>query len=564
MITLEIDKAEKCNGEYSIFVSFPYNLDIINAIRDLPTRYWIKDTKEWEVPFKKLEDLVNMFSDKYEMEIITDYPQCFADNEEIEIPQGFEFKTKPFSHQIEGFKYGLNHNKWLLGDEQGCGKTKQVIDLAVADKLIYGYKHCLIICGVNGLKWNWLNEIAIHSNEQGYILGQRFRKNGKMIIGSVADRLDDIENLDNIKEYFIITNVETLRDERIAKALNEQCNNGNISIVAADECHKMKNASSQQGKGLLKINAEKMIAMTGTPLMNHPLDLYIIFKWLGYEKHSFYAFRNHHCIMGGFGGYEIIGYKNLDELQEQLNDIMLRRRKEDVLDLPEKTIIDEYVEMTSKQSKIYSEILNDIKANIDQITLAPNPLTQLIRLRQATGYTGILSSTIKESAKLDRMEELIEDAVDNGRKVIVFSNWTQMTHAVEERLNISGKYGFRVITGEISDNDRQNRIDDFQNNPNVQIMVGSIGALGTGVTLTAASVMIFLDIPWNYALYSQAVDRFHRIGQNDNVTVYNIICKGTVDERISELVNRKGAMASALVDGQITGNKKELIDYLIN
>lgn len=138
--------------------------------------------------------------------------------------------------------------------------------------------------------------------------------------------------------------------------------------------HNCKNPTSQQGKGILKVKADTMIAMSGTPMMNNPLDLFIIFKWLGFEKHSFSAFKNHYCVMGGYGGYEIIGYRHLDELQEQLNAIMLRRLKDDVLDLPEKTYIDEYVDLTPKQLQIYKEVTAEINMNIDKIKTAPTHL----------------------------------------------------------------------------------------------------------------------------------------------------------------------------------------------
>ena len=109
-----------------------------------------------------------------------------------------EYKTKPYEHQIEGFNYGLKNNRWLLGDEQGLGKTKQVIDIAVAHKNNHGYKRCLVICGVNGLKWNWKEEIAIHSNENSWILGQRKRKTkNTIVIGSNQDKLDDLYNIHN-------------------------------------------------------------------------------------------------------------------------------------------------------------------------------------------------------------------------------------------------------------------------------------------------------------------------------------------------------------------------------
>lgn len=570
MITINIDKSNKCNGDYSLFLSFPYDMAIVNAVREMPTRYWNADTKEWEVPFKKLADIIAMFGDKYEIEINADNAECFVETK-VEMPAGYQFKTAPFNHQIEGFKYGLNHNKWLLGDEQGLGKTKQVIDIAIAQKNLKGYKHCLIVCGVNGLKWNWKNEVETHSDEQSYILGQKVvtkkRGGGRLItIGSNADKLADAERLDEITEYFIITNVETLRDERIADELAARCKDGTIGVVAIDEIHKCKNASSQQGRGILKIDADYKVAMTGTPLMNNPLDLYIILKWLGYEKHSYYAFRNHHCMMGGFGGHEIVGYKNLGELQEQLNDVMLRRLKSEVLDLPEKTFVDEYVDMTTKQARIYREVTDDIKNNIDQIKIAPNPLAELIRLRQATGYTGILSSTIQESAKLDRMEELVEDAVENGQKVIIFSNWTQMTDVIFERLSDvrTHNYDIGIITGQTNDTDRQSIVDRFQNDDNCKVIIGTIGAMGTGLTLTSGRVMIFMDMPWNRALYDQAVDRFHRIGQSDNVTVYNIMCKNTIDERINEIVRLKGEMSDALVDGHVVGDKSRLVDYLLN
>lgn len=557
MINVRIANAIKCSEEYSMFISFEYNQKIVDTIRDLPTRYWNKDTKEWEVPLRKLEYLVNRLTD-FSFEISGNYVSL--ETPKAEMPKNFKFKTKPFEHQIDGFNYGLQYDRWLLGDEQGLGKTKQVIDIAVAKKMANNYNHCLIICGVNGLKWNWYNEVMTHSDETPYILGQRRRKNGNITIDGSSAKLEDVQNLDKIDSYFIITNIETLRNADINDALIKQCKSGQINMIAADEVHKMKNPSSQQGKAFLKLQAKTMIAMTGTPLMNTPMDLFIILKWLGYEKNAFYKFKNHYCVMGGYGGYEVIGYKNLDELQDRLNEIMLRRLKDDVLDLPEKTYVDEYVEMTPKQGIIYSEVTSEIKANIDNIKMANNPLAELIRMRQATGFTGILSTTINESAKLDRMEELVADAVENGRKVVIFSNWTQMTNPIAKRLS---KYNPAVITGEINAETRQVMVDKFQNDDRCKVIIGTSGAMGTGLTLTAGTVEIFLDHPWNRALYDQCVDRCHRIGQKQNITIYNIMCKGTIDERIWEIVNRKGAMSDAIVDGKLVGNKTELLDFLI-
>lgn len=556
MINIKVDNSKKCNGEYSLFLTFEYDNSVINVIRSLPSRYWDADNKTWEVPFNKLPYLLDNLSN-YAFDITGKYKQ--VEKKKVEVPVDFQFKTEPYKHQVDCFKYGLEHDRFLLGDEMGLGKTKQVIDIAVAKKAQKGYKHCLIICGVNGLKWNWKNEVATHSNEKGYILGTRGNK-----IGSNANKLQDVKNLANDNEnYFIITNVESLRDENICTELQELCKSGVIGMIAFDECHKCKNPSTQQGKAILKLQAETMIAMTGTPLMNVPQDLYIILKWLGYEKHAFYSFKNHYCVMGGYGGYEIVGYKNLNELQERLNEIMLRRLKADILDLPEKTYIDEYVEMSAKQSVIYKEVYAELKANIDQLIVSSNPLAQLIRLRQATGYTGILSSSIQESAKLDRMMELVEESKANGKKVVVFSNWTQMTDAIYQRLD-EGGYKVGQITGETPDNQRQHIVDDFQNTDTIDVLVGTSGAMGTGLTLTAGTVEIFVDEPWNMALKEQCVDRCHRIGQNSNLTIYTLMCKDTIDERIHQIVEKKGKMADALVDGKIDMDKKELIQFLLD
>lgn len=481
-------------------------------------------------------------------------------------------KTEMYPHQKECEEYSESHKKFLLGDEQGLGKTLEVINIAVKNK--HPNTHCLIICGVNGLKYNWYNEVHKHSYEDAHILGQKVMKNGKIKIGSNKDKLDDLFNIDSLP-YFIITNIETLRYKRktgsrirkgkkyieevvypISDKIIELCECGKISIIAADECHKMKNPDSEQGTQFLRVKSDREVVMTGTPLMNTPLDLYIILKWLGYEDHSFYQFKFHFCRLGGFGGHEVVGYKNLNQLQKLLDKMMLRRLKSEVLpDLPDKIYIDEYVEMSDKQASVYLDVYKKVKEEIDLIIASPNPLARLIRLRQATGYTGILSSKIKESAKLDRLEELVEDIVSNNQKVIIFSNWTQITDEISNRLL---KYNPLVITGDTPDADRPLIIDKFQTDEASKVIIGTIGALGTGVTLTEANNVIFFDEPWNNALKEQAVDRTHRIGQKNSVNVYTLLTKNTIDERVHQLVLEKKDLSDAIID------KAETVSFLLS
>lgn len=556
MVAVDIRKADKVAGEWGMFLSFPYDEQLIAVVRGLPSRYWHSEQKEWEVPLKNLTELVNQMSN-YEVQITGELGALV----EKKVPDvEFDFKTEPFEHQIEGFNYGLTHNTWLLGDEQGLGKTWQVINIALARRQLYGYKHCLIICGVNGLKWNWTNEIQTHSDEQGYILGQRVNKKGRVVIKGNADKLSDIERIDELP-YFIITNIESMRDEKIAGALKVLCDTKVIDMIAFDECHKAKNPTSQQSKGVLKLSTESMIAMTGTPLLNTPLDLYMPLKWLGYEKHSFYAFKNHYCIMGGYGNYQIMGYKNTDELRAQLSEMMLRRLKKDVLDLPEKLYVDEYVEMDKEQARIYAEVLADLRDKVDKIAQSPNPLSQLIRLRQATGYTGILSSEVQVSAKIDRMEDLVEEAVANGKKVVVFSNWTDMTDIALERL---AKYNPATITGKIKDTDTNAQKSKFQEDDTCKVIVGTTPKMGVGYTLTAGTVVIFLDLPWTNGDKEQAIDRCHRIGTVENITVYTLLTKNTIDERVNEIVKSKKELSDDLIDGMSVQEKKDLVNFLLS
>lgn len=220
--------------DFSAYVSFPYNEDILHTIQSLDKRSWIKGTKEWEIRIKDISVLLSKFS-YLAFNIYGRYVDLSPKKFDL---TAYHFKTNCYKHQLEGFEYGMNHDRWLLGDDQGLGKSKQAIDIAVARKQLQGFKHCLIICGVNSLKWNWRNEIKTHSNENSHILGQKIKKNGQITIGSNKDKLNDIVNLDSISAYFLITNIETLRNDEINDEIIHQIDDGNIPMIVVDEMHK--------------------------------------------------------------------------------------------------------------------------------------------------------------------------------------------------------------------------------------------------------------------------------------------------------------------------------------
>ena len=578
MVYIEIAQPERLKptslSKLSAFVSFEYDSNLVSIIKSMGTRVYIPEKKTWEIPESAVPMLMSRLHD-YDVllrgEMRHETPESHA-----QLPSGFVFTTKPYKHQMEGLIYGLEHESFLLGDDQGLGKTKEIIDLAMCRKQTDGLKHCLIICGINGNKYNWADEVKIHSKEDSWILGTRFTKRPpiKMIEGSTKDKLEDLNNIPH--QFFWITNIETLRGGSfkekqgkrtvirfpIAEKIQELCDKGIIGMIAFDEAHKAKNPDSQQGKALLSIDCKgPKIPMSGTFVLNNPLDLYLPLKWAGFETHSFYAYKQHYCKMGGFGGKEIVGYKNLDELRSMVSKVMLRRVKGDVLDLPPKVHTIEWVDAYPEQKSLYKDVRDQVRDNIDKVKVHPDPLSEMLRLRQVTGYPGILSSTVTKSAKMDRMEELVEEEVSVGGKAIIFSNWSEMTNVIRHKLK---KYNPAYITGEVGSVQRMEEKDRFQNDPNCKVMIGTIGALGTGFTLTAAQLVIFVDEPWNRGIKDQAEDRAHRIGTRGTVRVVTILTRDTVDEGVYNLVQKKGKMADLLVDGKVDGkNVDDVLSYLL-
>lgn len=544
MIKLKFDFSQKLKYKQSLYIKGDYNPTILDVIHSFQTRYYHRNSKLWECKI----DYFPIILDKLKFEdiqICGEVPKKFEKYLKMldiydEQDADYLSRTKPYEHQIESFNYALTHNKFLLGDEQGLGKTKQALDIAVARK--HKMRHCLIVCGVNNLKWNWYKEVEIHTNEKAHILGSRINRKGKTVIGSSAERLADLKQIHD--EYFLITNIETLRDKSIQSQIKKMCNDGIIGMTIIDEIHKCKNSQSKQGKAIHCCCSYYRLALTGTPLMNNPVDLYNVLKWLEVENHSLTYFKNLYCEMGGFGGYEIIGYKNLNQLENSLNKNMLRRRKEEVLDLPPKIYTDELLDLDSSQDKLYRDVTNQIIEDIDRIMLLPNPLTELIRLRQVTSNPNILTSKNITNVKYDRILDILESTTD---KVIIFSNWTKVINPLYIKLSSLG-YNPALVTGESKDPILE--MNKFQSDNTCKVILGTTPALGTGYTLTAANTVIFIDEPWSKAIKDQAEDRCHRIGTKGTVNIITLICKDTIDERIHQIIKDKGELSDRIVDGK--------------
>lgn len=457
----------------------------------------------------------------------------------------YEFKKKLYQHQLDGIKYGISRNSgWLLLDDQGLGKTATMICMAEILKKKEHLEHCLIICGVNGLKYNWENEVKKFSDLSCRILGQKITRNGKAQISSIDKRCEQLA--EGIDEFFIITNVETLRSKKFADALNK--GKTKCDLIIMDEAHKCKDPTSLASKTLLKLKAKRKIALTGTLIMNNPENAYISLKWTDNTKSTFTQFKNTYNLYGGFGGVQVIGHRNLELLQELISHCSLRRMKSDVLDLPPKVFQTDIVEMYTEQQKLYDEVAAGILAELDKLDHKPSIIEEItinMRLRQITSFPGALSSDVQKSAKLDRMCDLVEDIVSQGDKVVVFTGFKEVAN---EAYRLLSPYNPVIVTGDNNDEESERNKYIFQNDEECKVFIGTWQKCGTGYTLTAANYLIFIDTPWTYADFIQSADRIYRIGQTKTSFIITLITKDSYDERVEEIL----------------GIKKDISDYVID
>lgn len=561
LINIKYDKPEHLKSvKQSAYIKFSYNKYIVDTIRMIYPRYYDVNTRTWEIPYDYVSYLQENLS-KYNTFSIIGKPiseKKYNKKEVKEYTLPKQLKTKLYDYQKDVFNECMTYNRYLLLLSQGLGKTVVTQTTIIKHKELNHINNALVIVCVNGLKYTWKNEFKKHFKMNVKVLGDRLNKKGYYEVKSNEDKLYDLKHLDK-NNYVYITNIESLRDKKILEELKKLFKKEIFNCIVVDECHKVKSSGSIQGRALLTLSkyTKYMYELTGTIITNSPVDLYVPLKCMQVEESNFNMFKNHYCIMGGFGGYQIVGYKHMDELQSKLLSCSVRLRKEDVLDLPEKTYIDEYVDMGTKQIKIYEDVKKAIVEDIDNVMLSVNPLSQLIRLRQASTDTSILSSIVNESAKYDRALELIKDIIDNNESVVVFS---ELSTVINNFYKLLPYKKVAVVTGKIKD--REHQIDMFMNDDECHIILGT-EALQTGYTLTKANTVIFLDEPWTAAQKSQAEDRCHRISQHNNVSIITLMCKNTIDEYIHNLISRKAVVSDALIDNKYNIKDKNVINYII-
>ena len=533
----------------ALLVSAPE--DAREELNSIPNGEWSVSGKRICIPYSLGWMVRELFSEKYYIKCEDDEAYESLTREapkEIELPDDYVFVNKPGRHQLMDFMRFRNGEvkMWHLGYDQGTGKTFSALTISDYIATKEGYGNTLIITGVNSVKWQWLDQIAEHTTRKGIVLGSRRGKNGKWKNTGGPEKLEDLDNGKLLAQnHYLVTNIESLRDEKLVKKLIKMINSGRIGFCIVDESHKMKNPTAQQTKGVFKLNPPYKLTLSGTPMVNSPLDLYSTMKWLGAEEHTWTAFKNHYCMYHEYMRGRITGYRHVDELREAFGKIQTRVLKEDVLDLPEKTHQVDYIEMGVGQRKLYNDILKQTLEEIDKIEGNLNPMTLTLRLRQFNNCPDTLTSTKVGNCKLERLRERLQEAMEAGTQVLVFSLLKDGLRRYYEELK--DEFNIGLITGDVKPEDREDLKNKFKSGE-IRVLLGTTGTMGTGLDIGTAELVIFIDEPWTKADKVQCEDRAHRRGITKAVNVVTFRTLDSVDEVINDIVEGKGILSDYIVD----------------
>ena len=352
----------------------------------------------------------------------------------------------------------------------------------------------------------------------------------------------------------MIINYETAWRSEVLAALGKYL----PDMIICDESQRLKSPSSKQSKAMQALGSRSSynLILSGTPVMNSPLDFWAQYRFLGPSifDPSYFAFKSRHAFMGGFENRVVIGYRDLDVLVKKAHSVASRVTKAQALDLPETTDKVVPFRLEPKAWRLYTKLNTEMIAELGGLgkVTAPHIITKMLRLSQLTG--GFITSDEGESiavstAKLMALKDELEDILDSGRKVVIFARFRAEITAIHAlAVQEAGADAVRMIWGDTRMADRGQHVKDFQENPAVKVFIAQIATAGLGITLTAASTAIFYSCDYSYANHEQAKARIHRIGQRNACTYIYLVAEGTVDESVLSTLKSKKSMADLVVD----------------
>jgi SWI/SNF-related matrix-associated actin-dependent regulator of chromatin subfamily A-like protein 1 len=426
---------------------------------------------------------------------------------------------EPYPYQKVGVEFFANNDgKAILADEPGTGKTLQ----SLAYIAYSNQEKSIIVCPAL-VKYSWEKEIKKWTKKKVFVVNSK----------------DGITDEDFINNDIIVINYD------IVAKLFKKLSMMRFDCMVCDEFHFIKNRFSRRTKATMDLakKSKSVLLLSGTPMLNRPVELFTGLHIMDPETwNDWYAYTARYCDGHKNNyGWDASGATNIEELKERISCYFLRRKKSQVLQqLPPKILIDTPVELDKENAEIYKHIDSSVRDkfdnNKDMCDGSVNTLSLLNQLRQ-----------IASSGKIYAAKEIIDSVISNGQKIVVFSAYNYPLEHLHEHYAKESV----MITGKVNEDDRKIAVDRFQEDDNVKVFLGGIKSAGAGITLTAASNVLFIDYSWVPADHEQGMDRTHRPGQMaESINVYQLHARGTIDDYMRSVIDSKRALITSIMEGQ--------------
>lgn len=544
-------KEAKCVGD-KISIKFSFDWDVLNVVKSIPGRKFQPTEKYWEAPLSK-EAIEILLENGFELDKeLEDFynKKTQPINTSIEIPK---MKKNLFPYQEQGLSFiEAKNGRAIIGDEMGLGKTIQAISyLALHPEK----RPAVILCPAH-LKLNWAKEINETLIE---------KQNIQILYGT--DKTQPITGDIIIVNYDIFANsyekgAGNRKKELVGTGWVDYIIQKEPKVLIIDEAHFCKSNKANRTLSTRKIckKVPHVIALTGTPIVNRPIEGFNICKMVDRTIFpDFWQFARKYCnaTHNGFG-WDFSGSSNTEELHKELQSVMIRRKKKEVLpELPDKLY--SYIPMELENRKEYAQAESDFIRYLRQNkgkeqAEKAEQAEHLVRIE----YLKQLCIDGKMKQVINWVEDFIENSNGSG-KLILFGVHKKVIHELFSHFKeIAVK-----VDGGMTAKERDISVEQFQNNKDIKLFIGNIQAAGTGLTLTAASSVAFIELPWTPGELVQAEDRSHRIGQKNAVNIYYLLANDTIENDIARLLDEKRKVLDAVLDGQVV-SQTPLITELLN
>lgn len=470
-----------------------------------------------------------------------------------------------YSHQTGGIRKLINMKSFILADDMGLGKSLQSLTLFSIDVKTGKAETCVIVCPVT-LRDNWAEEIEKFTRLPYTLLGEEPHptRKGEMRKLTPAKRAEQLKNWMNnqLGPRILICNYEQVS----ATQTQDLFRSFKFDTAIFDEAHMLKNPNAKRTKASLAIPSTRSFMLTGTPMLNQVSELWSLLHRIDPLRFpNYWTFVNRYCVFGGYEGRQIVGTKNQKELVTILGEVMLRRLKDDVLDRTKPNYSQIHVGLSKFQQDLYDKVVHDLVLNAPGNNGAPidieNSLVKFLRAKQICGTPYSIDPTYPDdSLKLDRAVQVVEEFAQRGEKIVVFTQFRGVLDAFNKRLAKAGVSPTFLLHGDVKQKERIPTVHQWSQVKGPATLASILKVAGVGLNMTAASTVLFIDKDFVPGINKQGVDRTDRIGQTKPVQVIELIARGTIEQRVEEILRDKTKLYGEIIEGSVGMGK--LLDAL--